>query len=307
MNKEEFNELYETLKKSKFKQQKYPGWRPLPTISCITIIFLSFGVFFILMGIFILIFISQLKEFKFRYDELCYDYMNENHTISFTVPEKMKRPIMIYYQLNDFRQNHRFYMDNKSSKQLKGEEVSKEDLEKSGECEGAITNSQMGINFLGQEDDVAFPCGLIAKSFFSDRFLEWKISGKEVNITTENIAYKKDIDDFSKVAFDEEKHWQNINDEHFMIWSRINPFENPKKLYGKIENNDIEKGSNIEITVENNYYFNFEKYIILSTRNVFGGKNSFLGICYIVFGALCLISAIIFINVYNAIHKNKKQ
>ena len=41
MNKEEFNKLYETLKKSRFKQQKFPGWRPLPTISCITIIFIS--------------------------------------------------------------------------------------------------------------------------------------------------------------------------------------------------------------------------------------------------------------------------
>ena len=37
MNKEEFNKLYETLKNSRFKQQKFPGWRPLPTISCITI------------------------------------------------------------------------------------------------------------------------------------------------------------------------------------------------------------------------------------------------------------------------------
>ena len=48
MNKEEFNKLYETLKKSKFRQQKFPGWRPLPTISCITIIFISAGVFFII-------------------------------------------------------------------------------------------------------------------------------------------------------------------------------------------------------------------------------------------------------------------
>ena len=71
MNKEEFNELYETLKKSKFKQQKYPGWRPLPTISCITIIFLSFGVFFILFGIIIKIFVGKLKEYKFRYDLIC--------------------------------------------------------------------------------------------------------------------------------------------------------------------------------------------------------------------------------------------
>ena len=57
MNKEEFNKLYEELKKSKFRQQKFPGWRPLPTISCITIIFIVFGILFIIIGILILIFI----------------------------------------------------------------------------------------------------------------------------------------------------------------------------------------------------------------------------------------------------------
>ena len=153
------------------------------------------------------------------------------------------------------------------------------------------------------EDEVAFPCGIKAYSFFSDRFLNWKISGKEVNLTTENIAYKKDIDDYSKVEYDSSKHWLDIKDEHFMIWMRNNPFENPRKLYGKIEDVDIEKGSKVEISIESNNYFNFEKYIILSTRNVFGGKSSFLGICYIVFGGLCLISAIVFINAYNAFHK----
>ena len=307
MNKEEFNELYENLKKSKFKQQKFPGWRPLPTISCITIIFLSSAIFFILIGILILIFTAQIKEFKLRYDDLCYQHLGENNTISFTVPETMKKPIMIYYQLNDFRQNHRFYMDGKSTKQLEGEEITKEDLEKSGECENALTNKEIGRFSSSDQDEVAFPCGIKAKSFFNDRFLDWKISGNSIKITTENIAYKKDIEDYSKVEYDEDKHWLNISDEHFMIWMRNNPFENPRKLYGKIEENDITSGSKVEITIENKYYYNFEKYIILSTRNVFGGKNSFLGICYIVFGGLCLISAIIFINAYNSFHKKKKQ
>ena len=309
MNKEEFNKLYETLKKSKFRQQKFPGWRPLPTISCITIIFISAGVFFIIFGIFILIFTGQIKEFKFRYDLFCAEKRrhSEKCEMSLSIPETMKKPIFIYYQINDLRQNHRFYMDNKSNKQLKGEEVSKEDLEKSNDCDGALYNKD--FDFLDPdkypEDDVAFPCGLIAKSFFRDNFTLWQMSGKEINVTTEEIANKKDRDDLSNVGL-KDSQWLDVTDEHFIIWKRIAPFESPRKLWGKIEGDDINSGSTVTVTIDDNNYFNFEKYIILSTRNVFGGKSSFLGILYIVFGAVCLISAVIFINVYNYFHKKAK-
>ena len=309
MNKEEFNKLYETLKKSKFRQQKFPGWRPLPTISCITIIFISAGVFFIIFGIFILIFTVQIKEFKFRYDLFCAEKRrhNEKCEMSLSIPETMKKPIFIYYQINDLRQNHRFYMDNKSNKQLKGEEVSKEDLEKSNDCDGALYNKD--FDFLDPdkypEDDVAFPCGLIAKSFFRDNFTLWQMSGKEINVTTEEIANKKDRDDLSNVGL-KDSQWLDVTDEHFIIWKRIAPFENPRKLWGKIEGDDISSGSSVIVTIDDKNYHSFEKYIILSTRNVFGGKSSFLGILYIVFGAVCLISAVIFINVYNYFHKKAK-
>ena len=309
MNKEEFNKLYETLKKSKFRQQKFPGWRPLPTISCITIIFISAGVFFIIFGIFILIFTGQIKEFKFRYDLFCAEKRrhNEKCELSLSIPETMKQPIFIYYQINDLRQNHRFYMDNKSNKQLKGEEVSKEDLEKSNDCDGALYNKD--FDFLDPdkypEDDVAFPCGLIAKSFFRDNFTLWQMSGKEINVTTEEIANKKDRDDLSNVGL-KDSQWLDVTDEHFIIWKRIAPFENPRKLWGKIEGDDISSGSSVIVTIDDKNYHSFEKYIILSTRNVFGGKSSFLGILYIVFGAVCLISAVIFINVYNYFHKKAK-
>jgi len=308
MNKEEFNKLYETLKKSKFRQQKFPGWRPLPTISCITIIFISAGVFFIIFGIFILIFTGQVKEFKFRYDLYCAEKrrLNEKCDFPLSIPETMKKPIMIYYQINDLRQNHRFYMENKSDKQLKGEEVSKEDLEKSNDCEGALYNKDFSLNAQRYpEDEVAFPCGLIAKSFFRDNFTLWQMSGKEINVTTKEITYKKDRDDLSNVGM-KDNQWLDVTDEHFIIWKRIAPFESPRKLWGKIEGDDINSGSTVTVTIDDNSYFSYEKYIILSTRNVFGGKSSFLGILYIVFGAVCLISAVIFINVYNYFHKKAK-
>ena len=305
MNKEEFNKLYETLKKSKFRQQKFPGWRPLPTISCITIIFISFSIFFIIMGILILIFTGMVKEYKFRYTCKCENNNDICQCVVFaSIPEEMKSPIMIYYQLNDFRENHRFYMDNKSDKQLKGEQASKDDLEK--DCENSLYNSDFEFADNLPPHDIAFPCGLKAKSFFQDVIDTFKISGRTVNITREELAYKSDIDSFSKVKNDN-SHWLDINNEQFMIWMRVSPFENPRKLWAKIEGVDIPKDSTIIVTINQTNYKNFEKYLIISTRNVFGGKSSFLGICYIVFGGLCLISAVIFINVYNYFHKKEKK
>lgn len=113
MKDDEFKALYENYKKSKFKQQKLNGWRPLPTISCITIIFVCFGVFFIIMGLIDVIVISQLKIIpiknypsKFTWNGTVFKYIiNET--------KNMKSPIMVYYQIDNFQQNSKEYMDNK--------------------------------------------------------------------------------------------------------------------------------------------------------------------------------------------------
>ena len=298
MDDKEFNKKYESLKKSKFKQQKLLGWRPIPTISCITIIFISFAVFFILFGIIILVFTSQVKEVILRYDILCNN--TDSCTYSLGVPEKMEKPIMIYYQINDFSQNHRVYMDSKSDKQLNGEEVKIEDLKESGVCDNALTNEDMGHNNL-PGDEAAFPCGLMAKSYFQDVFTI-KMNGQEINVKKEDIAYKTDKEKYEKNKFDGSKHWTNLTEERFMIWMRPSPFPNPRKLWGIIDEIDIDTSLEVTFTIDH-YFRNYEKYLILSTRNVFGGKNSFLGAIYLIFGIICLVSAIVFINLHHIYHK----
>ena len=306
MDDKEFKEKYDKLKNSKFRQQKLPGWRPVPTLSCVTIIYLSFAIFFILFGIIILVFNSQVQEIKFRYD----NWNQTNSRIcSFNIPEKMKKPIMIYYQIDDFSQNHRVYMESKSDKQLKGEDLSKEDLEKSGECEYALTNKEMKIFPWSEQyaEEVAIPCGLMAKSYLRDEFINWSNNGKEINPRIENIAYKSDKEKYNNIDYDEtqmSKQWANMSDERFMIWMRPSPFSNVRKLWGIIDEEDIEKGK-VEVQINLKNYFTYKKYIILSTRNVFGGKNMFLGICYIIFGILCLVSSIIFIITFNSFHNKK--
>ena len=76
-------EEYESLKSSKFKQQKLPAWRPVPTITSSTVTFFLFGIIFIIIGVFISSLSKQIVEVKQRYDNLK-TYYNASIKVSFT-------------------------------------------------------------------------------------------------------------------------------------------------------------------------------------------------------------------------------
>ena len=317
-NKEEAeNEEYERLKNSKFKQQKLPGWRPVPTITSTTIIFFCFGAVFIVLGVIILVFSNQIEEVSFRYDEECRMQKEKNNNnnciITLNIKNTMKPKIMIYYQLNGFYQNHRRYVKSKSDEQLHGKEFTLEEMKNSQDCDPAITNQDMGQtkSFLGNDlvaGELAVPCGLIAKSFFNDKFTNWKIDGKEFTPNEKDIAWKADKELKYKNTNKLEKQWINMTDEHFIVWMRPAGLPNFRKLWGRIEE-EIKENSKVEVTIEDNFNvtsFNGKKFLILSTVNAFGGKNSFLGISYIVLGGISIILAIVFIIGYN-IHSKKNK
>jgi hypothetical protein len=315
-NKEEAeNEEYERLKNSKFKQQKLPGWRPVPTITSTTIIFFCFGVVFIVLGIIILVFSNQIEEVSYRYDEECKKNKDSDNkcTITLNIKNKMKSKIMIYYQLNGFYQNHRRYVKSKSDEQLHGKEFTLEEMKNSQDCDPAITNNDMGqeVSFTGKQlkkDDLAVPCGLIAKSFFNDKFTTWKINGESITPNENDIAWKADKELKYKNTNNLDKQWINMTDEHFIVWMRPAGLPNFRKLWGRIEQ-DIESNSKVEVTIVDKFdvsSFNGKKFLILSTVNAFGGKNSFLGISYIVLGGISIILAVVFIIGYN-IHSKKNK
>jgi len=305
MNDQEFKEKYDKLKNSKFYQQKMFGWRPLPTISCITIIFVCFAIFFIIMGIIILVFTAQIKEIKSEYSN--YESCKTNPCdFEIYITEDMKKPIMVYYQVDGVIQNHRFYMDNKSDKQLKGEDADLEDLKKDKICENALTTEEMDYQWNyenGHQDanpTLANPCGLISKTYFNDKFFHWKIDSEEEEVEEEGIAYQSDLDTYEEILGKEGLLYDI--DEHFLVWMRPSPFSNPRKLWGRI-NKDLNQNSRLKVQIELNYRYSYNKYIILSTRNIFGGKSMFLGICYIIAGGLSLMASVIFITTYSSFHR----
>ena len=316
-NKEPENEEYEKLKNSKFKQQKLPGWRPVPTITSTTIIFFCFGAVFIVLGIIILIFSNKIEEISHRYDEECTG--QTTCTIKLKVEKNMEKNIMVYYQLDGFYQNHRRYVKSKSDDQLNGKDISFEAMKDSQDCDPVITNKEMGKteSITGAtlaENDVAIPCGLIAKSFFDDKFHDWKIIDSfgdisNLKVDETNIAWKADKE-LKYKNVDKARQWIDMTDEHFIVWMRPAGLPNFRKLWGRITDTDLKAGSQIEVTIDNKFdvsSFNGKKYLILSTVNAFGGKNSFLGISYIVLGGISIILAVVFVIGYNLHSKYKKN
>ena len=312
---ENLEEEYDRLKKSKLKQQKLPAWRPVPTITSTTITFISFGVIFIIIGIIILIYSGKIQEYSIRYDNHKECENQSICNIKITIDKKMKQPIMVYYQINKFYQNHRRYVKSKSDKQLNGKSFSLKEMKNSGDCAPAETNAEMNkktsmTNEELKDDDLAIPCGLIAKSFFNDNYTLYKNSISDENlidIDQTDIAWQADKDIKYKNTNNKSKQWIDMTDEHFIVWMRPAGLPNFRKLWGRIRE-DLNEGEYL-LHIDNNYDvsdFKGEKKFVLSTVNAFGGKNNFLGLSYIIVGGVCLILAVIFLIGYNFHQKKEK-
>ena len=312
---ENLEEEYDRLKKSKLKQQKLPAWRPVPTITSTTITFISFGVIFIIIGIIILIYSGKIQEYSIRYDDHKECENQSICNIKITIDKKMKQPIMVYYQINKFYQNHRRYVKSKSDKQLNGKSFSLKEMKNSGDCAPAETNAEMNkktsmTNEELKDDDLAIPCGLIAKSFFNDKYELYKNSisnDNKIDIDEKNIAWQADKDIKYKNTNDLSKQWIDMTNEHFIVWMRPAGLPNFRKLWGRIRE-DLNEGEYL-LHIDNNYDvsdFKGEKKFVLSTVNAFGGKNNFLGLSYIIVGGICLILAVIFLIGYNFHQKKEK-
>ena len=299
VKKEDYEDLiYYKLKSSRFKQQRLPAWRPVPTLLSIILFYVLFSIIFIALGIIILIFSGKIITIEQPYNEYCKKKENQDPNdenkciINIDIKEDMKSPIMIYYKLDGFYQNHRRYLKSKSQNQLYGKS------EDTGDCGPIYKNQDMGFGEMKSAEkepknltlsDNAIPCGLMAKTFFNDNFSNWKINNDTIDVNDKNIAFKKDKDLFKN--YNLSKQWINMEDEHFIVWMRPAGLPNFRKLWGRIEN-DLKKDDKLSFIIDNKYkvdHYNGDKSIILSTANKFGGKNLFMGVCFIVVGVISLL------------------
>ena len=245
--------------------------------------------------------------------------------------EDVTDDLMVYYELNNFYQNHRRYVGSKSAAQLMGEQVSESEM--SQKCDPLYkihkTNKTYYLN----------PCGLIANSFFNDVITTSSVVLDETDISWKSDREKKfkQVDGFKSAEkstygancpndykqytdasgtdwcfqYPNEDRYQylyetypqispldGVTDEHFIVWMRTAGLPNFRKLYGRIEGQPLQKGQQITFNITQNFDvsdFEGKKSIVISTVGRFGGKNPYLGVAYIVVGSISLFFGCLFL------------
>lgn len=79
--------------------------------------------------------------------------------VQFDIPADIQPPVLLYYKLTNFYQNHRRYVKSLNQDQLRGDFVSASTLS-SGDCKPLGSNNGKAV----------YPCGLIANSLFNGEF-----------------------------------------------------------------------------------------------------------------------------------------
>ncbi|KAI5676026.1 hypothetical protein M9H77_06976 [Catharanthus roseus] len=318
-NSQVVNKKSKQPKYSKFTQQELPACKPILTPGLVVTAFILIGVIFIPTGLASLRASDSVVEIVERYDEDCIPTNNKDEDAahnervafiqstktdktclkSFIVHKKMKNPIFIYYQLDNFYQNHRRYVKSRSDKQLRSPKY--EDVTKP--CEPEAHNGNKPI----------VPCGLVAWSLFNDTYW-FSLKNKAVTVNKKDIAWDSDKEyKFGSRVYP--KNFQNgsfiggghldpavplSEQEDLLVWMRTAALPTFRKLYGRIEM-DLEENDNLTVAIHNNYNsyaYGGKKKLVLSTTTWIGGKNRFLGLAYLTVGTLCLFIATVFLLMY---------
>jgi len=238
--------------------------------------------------------------------------------LSFSIEEDIKPPVLLYYRLTNFYQNHRRYVKSLDIEQLKGDAVPASKI-KGGECDPLEVDSKTGKPY--------YPCGLIANSMFNDTYGDLFDAARNAtyNMTEKGISWATEADLYGKSKYKPEDvvpppNWAlqypngsesedgksgyaavgRLPDlktwEAFQVWMRTAGLPTFSKLAKRNDGHVLQAGT-YRIKIYENFKvqtFGGTKSLLLSTRTVMGGKNPFLGIAYIVVGGLCIVLGAVF-------------
>ena len=121
-------------------------------------------------------------------------------TLQFVIPNNLNPPVLFYYRLTNFYQNHRRYVKSLDSKQLKGDAVSLSTI-KGGSCDPLRVDEKTNRPY--------YPCGLVANALFNDTFANpvlvnvknQSINNQTYEMTDKGIAWSSDQALYGKTKY----------------------------------------------------------------------------------------------------------
>ncbi|KAH8788466.1 CDC50/LEM3 family [Diaporthe sp. PMI_573] len=271
---------------------------------------------------------QPVDQWKRSNQTLTFDGVTKNYTmctIEFFLPEDLQPPVLYHYQLTNFLQNHREYINSRHNGQLAGQNISL----------SAIKTSECGpLKTLRSTDDgterIIYPCGLIANSYFNDTFenplrlATASTSNKTqpyvmlktgIAMELDKTLYRPSAYEFAygpagnrstivpppawAARFPNGYHSGNMFnpavDESFMVWMRNSAGSRFSKLAMRNDKDTMERGM-----YRLNVFSHFpakdnrgSKSLIISTKSVIGYGNDFVGSAYVALGGCSLLIALV--------------
>ena len=228
--------------------------------------------------------------------------------LQFQIPNDLQPPVLLYYRLTNFYQNHRRYVKSVSENQLRGDAISLDSANSDCDPLGSINGK------------IIYPCGLIANSQFNDTISSpTRVGGPSGDVvytmTHQGTAWSSDYNRYGVTKYTADQivpppNWakrypngytaDNIpdlrTDYAFQNWMRTAGLPTFSKLYLRQDGQAMQAGI-YQINITSSFpvdSFGGTKTLVISTRTVIGGKNPFLGIAYLVTGCLCILLGFLF-------------
>ena len=186
-------------------------------------------------------------------------------TIEFSIPADMTPPVLLYYHLTNFYQNHRRYAKSFDNDQLSGKAVSAKDVDNS-DCTPLTTVTDP----VTKEKKPYYPCGLAPNSQFNDTFyspiLLDVVGGNAQNQTyvmqnstdiswaSDKALYGNSSYNWSQVevppnwyeryknGYSDQYHPDLVNDEQFQVWMRLAGLPTFSKLTQRNDTHNMTAG-----------------------------------------------------------------
>ena len=174
--------------------------------------------------------------------------------LQFEVTNDIGPPVLLYYRLTEFYQNHRRYVKSFDQDQLKGNFRSNSSIDGS-DCDPLKLIDGKAI----------YPCGLIANSLFNDTFsnpVQLNAQNRTYNMTQRGVAWTSDKDLYGQTKYTNEQvlpppNWhlrypKNYtadnpipdlhDDEAFQVWMRTAGLPTFSKLAMRNDNETMRSG-----------------------------------------------------------------